>query len=107
MTTKRELLAMLEPFSDDMIVEIGLMNSESGTQHEITRVVYATGFGRCRDGQSCAIIEYDPSTIDPPDDLLQKPLSDLTLEELCEEDNLVCPHCAFVLSTCPSCGEEL
>jgi hypothetical protein len=78
--TKRELMELLAPFNDDIQVEVGLAHTESGMQHAIVDVVYATGSGRCDTGGSCVIIEYADGSIDPNDDVE-------------EEVVLTCPHC--------------
>lgn len=81
--TKRELLELLAPFSEDMDVEVGLAYTDAGFQHRIVGVTYATGKGRCMTGGSCVIIEYENEEVEPND-----------MEE--EE----------VILTCPNCGTE-
>jgi hypothetical protein len=95
--TKRDLIEALKEYPDDILIEIGLPNSEPGTQHDIVDVVYATGTGRCTAGQSCVILEFDPKVVEVSDD----ENSD------CECEELYCDICGTTILNCPNCGREL
>jgi hypothetical protein len=90
--TKRDLLEAMKDYPDDILVEIGFSNSEPGTQHQIVDVVYATGAGRCKAGQSCLIIEQSYNPIESEED------SDV--------EELQCEHCGTIINKCPKCEED-
>jgi hypothetical protein len=107
-TTKRELLALLEPYDDDIIVEVGPYSGEAGTQHSIIGVVYATGSGRCAAGSSSAIILFDPAQVDTvPDTGGEGEYAEVKSAEEIGEDCIECPFCGEAIIQCPHCKEVL
>lgn len=99
MMTVRELRALLEPYDEDLPVEVGIERGEAGTQKEAIDVTYATGTGRCNmGGGSCVIIEYLLSSRD-----IERGREDANEEE----DLLTCPFCGETILTCPHCKENL
>ena len=81
MYTKRELLAFLKDFDEDIRIEVGEENAESGTQHDVIDVVYVTGEGRCQTGESAVLLLFKKERIEPED------------EEEIDDFKLKCPNC--------------
>jgi hypothetical protein len=102
-TTKRDLLELIKDYPDDILIEVGLPNSEPGAQHSIIEVVYATGAGRSHSGQRSLIILMDDKQVEEEEEK-EKEENEKADPEL---DELVCPFCEKVIEKCMHCGEEL
>lgn len=108
--TKADLIKMLEPFSDDISIEVARPDGASGAQIEIVGGCYVSGYGRVEVGQVAFLLEILPKDPSLLEELYEKNMEDqdVEFEKIDEQFIINCPGCKKELEVkCKHCGEEI